>query len=116
MKAHHESTSTKATCTAHTGEHSKGAGRRPRQDDKHFGGGHGRSSTPVFSLSLGFDLKMRRTGLNQVERERIVIRCVNKFVYLPAGCLNRATHERPVYLSPRFEEAARWCGGGWRRI
>lgn len=49
-----------------------------------------------------------RLRLHQVEREWIVIRCVKTFVYLPAGYLNRAAHERPVYLSPRFEEAMWW--------
>src|ERR1700732_2217182 len=69
----------------------------------------------AFALRLGLDLQRRRTGLNQVEREWIVIRYVKTLVYLPAGYLNRAAHERPVYLSPRFEEATRWRGGGWRR-
>jgi hypothetical protein len=69
----------------------------------------------AFCLSLGLDSKMRQSGLNQVEREWIVIRCVKTFVYLPAVYLNRAAHERPIDLSPRFEEATRWCGGGWRR-
>lgn len=84
-----------------------------RQDDKHFAGGDRRSSTPAFSLDQGLDLKMRRTGLNQVERERIVIRCVNAFVYLPAVGWNRAMHERPVYLSPRLEQATRWYSGSY---
>jgi hypothetical protein len=37
------------------------------------------------------------------------------FMFLPAVYLNRPAHERPVYLSPRFEDPTRWCGGGWRR-
>ena len=81
---------------------------------EHFGGGHGAAAHEAFSVSLGRDLEMRHSGLNQVEREWIVIRCVNAFVYLPAVYLNRAAHERPIYLSPRFEEATRWCGGDWR--
>jgi hypothetical protein len=75
----------------------------------------GAAAIQAFSLSLGLDLKMRRIGLNQVEREWIVIRCVKTFVYLPAVYLNRAAHERPVDLSPWFKDATRWCGGAWRR-
>jgi len=63
----------------------------------------GAAQSRLFSLSRGLDLKMRRIGLNQVEREWIVIRCVKTFVHLPAVYLNRAAHERPVDLSPRFK-------------
>src|SRR3982074_1667029 len=95
-----EGTCMKATCTSHPGgRFGKGP---PRQDDKRFAGSHRRNSTPGFLIELGLDLKMRRTGLNQVEREWIVIRYVKTFVHLPSGYLNRAAHERPVYPSPRF--------------
>ena|SRR5882762_2255970 len=110
-----ESTWMKATCRVHTGAQSKArAGARVRMTSI-LEAATGAAALQAFSLGLGLDLKMRRTGLNQVERERVVIRCVNTFVYPPAVYLHRAAHERPVYLSPRFEEAARWCGGGWRR-
>src|ERR1700716_2712351 len=61
--------------------------------------GHRCSSATGFLIELGLDLEMRHTRLNQVEREWIVIRCVKTIVYLPAVYLNRAAHERPVYLS-----------------
>jgi len=110
MKAHESNLH-----AAYRSTQQKARAGRPHQDDKHIGGGQGAAALQAFSLSLSLDLKMRRTGLNQVEREWIVIGCVKTFVNLPAVDLNRAAHERPVYLSPRFKEATRWCGGGWRR-
>jgi hypothetical protein len=94
----------KTTCTVHGERTAKAlAGRPACQDDKHFEAVAGAAAIQAVSLSLGLDLKMRRIGLNQVEREWIVIRCVKTFVYLPAVNLNRAARQRPVDLSPRFK-------------
>jgi hypothetical protein len=94
-----------------SGAHRKGAGRAPRvRMPSILQAATGAAAMQAFSLSLGLDLKMRRIGLNQVEREWIVIRCVKTFVYLPAVYLNRAAHERPVYLSVRRGDAVGWWG------
>ena len=93
----------KTTCTVHSERTAKALAGRPCQDDKHFESGRRRGSNRGFLIELRLDLKMRRIGVNQSEREWIVIRCVKTFVYLPAVYLNRAAHQRPVDLSPRFK-------------
>jgi hypothetical protein len=95
----------KTTCTVHSERTSQGAGGgAPRVRMTSILKSVARAgSNPGFLIEPRLDLKMRRIGLNQVEREWIVIRCVKTFVYLPAVYLNRAAHERPVDLSPRFK-------------
>jgi hypothetical protein len=94
----------KTTCTLHSERTAKAqAGRPACEDDRHFEGGRRRGSNRGFLIEPRLDLKMGRIGLNQVEREWIVIRGVKTFVHLPAVYLNRAAHERPVDLSPRFK-------------